>query len=71
MFAASTQPQLSVSHNKIGDIAIAEGNLAAARTAYQAALDIRARLAAADPANTRWQNDLAAARQRVESLDAT
>ena len=52
---ANTQWQrdLSVSHNKLGDVAVAAGDLAAARTAYQASLDIAARLAAADPANTR------------------
>jgi hypothetical protein len=43
-------------------------DLAAARTAYQAALGIAARLAAADPANTRWQRDLAIRRQRLEGL---
>jgi predicted negative regulator of RcsB-dependent stress response len=39
-------------------VAVAAGDLAAARTAYQAALDIAARLAATDPANTEWQRDL-------------
>ena len=52
------QRDLSVSHNKLGDVAIAAGDLAAARTAYQACQDIAARLAAADPANTEWQRDL-------------
>ena len=46
------QRDLSVSHNKLGDLAIAAGDLTAARTAYHAGLDIRQRLAAADPANT-------------------
>ena len=44
--------------HKLGDVAVAAGDLAAARTAYQASLDIRLRLAAADPANTGWQRDL-------------
>ena len=35
------QRDLSVSHNKLGDVAVAAGDLAAARTAYQASLDIR------------------------------
>ena len=57
---ASTEWQrdLSVSHNKLGDVAMAAGDLAAARAAYQAYQDIAARLAAADPANTEWQRDL-------------
>ena len=48
------QRDLSVSHNKLGDVARAAGDLAAARAAYQASLDIAVRLAAADPANTLW-----------------
>ncbi len=35
------QRDLSVSHDKLGDVAGAAGDLAAARTAYQASLDIR------------------------------
>ena len=46
------QRDLSVNHNRLGDVAVAAGDLTAARAAYQASLDIRARLAAADPANT-------------------
>lgn len=41
-----------------GDIRTAQGNLAAALDAYQAALDIRDALAKADPDNTEWQRDL-------------
>ena len=52
------QRDLSISHNKLGDVAVAAGDLAAARAAYQASQDIRTRLAAADPANTEWQRDL-------------
>ena len=51
-------------------MAIAEGDLAAARAAYQDSLDIRARLAAADPANTEWQRDLERAQQKVSSPDS-
>lgn len=48
---------------------MAAGDLTAARAAYQAALDIAARLAAADPANTQWQRDLERAQQKISSLD--
>ena len=61
---------MSVSHNKLGDLAVAGGDLAAARTGHQAGLDIAAPLAAADPANTGWQRDLSASRQRLEYLEA-
>jgi hypothetical protein len=39
-------------------VALEAGDLAAARTAYQARLDIMTRLAAADPADTDWQREL-------------
>ena len=46
-------------------MAIAAGDLTAARTAYQASLDIRTRLAAADPANTGWQRDLSVSHNKL------
>jgi hypothetical protein len=62
------QRDLSVSHNKLGDVAVAARDLEAARTAYQASLDIAERLAAADPTNTTWRRDLQTARQRMNDL---
>jgi TIR domain len=62
------QRDLSVSHNRLGDLATAAGDLTAARTAYQAALDIAERLAAADPTNTGWQEAVRAGRQRITDL---
>ncbi len=59
------QRDLSVSHSKLGVVAVAAGDLAAARAAYQAGLDIAARLAAADPANTQWQRDLSVSHDRL------
>jgi hypothetical protein len=59
------QRDLSVSHNKLGDVARAAGDLAAARAAYQASLDIAVRLAAADPANTTWQRDLSVSHNKL------
>ena len=46
-------------------MAIAAGDLTAARAAYQASLDIAARLAAADPANTEWQRDLSISHDKL------
>jgi hypothetical protein len=40
-------------------VQVALGNLAAARKAYQEALDLGRALVAADPTNARWQRDLA------------
>jgi hypothetical protein len=65
---AGWQRDLSVSHNRLGDVAVAAGDLAAARAAYQASLDIRVRLAAADPANAQWQSDLAYVEGKVRDL---
>jgi len=59
---------LSVSHERLGEVAVDAGDLAAARAAYQASLDIRTRLAAADPANTQWQRDLQRVRQKINDL---
>ena len=49
---------------------MAAGDLTAARTAYQASLDIAERLAAADPANTQWQRDLSFVRQKLVDLES-
>ena len=52
-------------------MAIAAGDLTAARTAYQAALDIAARLTAADPANAGWQHDLETMQQKIDDLSSS
>jgi hypothetical protein len=65
------QRDLSVSHNKLGDFAVAGGDRAAAATHFQAALDIAARLAAADPSNTGWQRDLDLLRALVDDQTAS
>ena len=62
------QRDLSVSHNKLGDLAVAAGDLAAAQQHYQAALTIRERLAAADPTNTEWQRDLSVSHEQLGDL---
>ena len=46
------QRELSVSYNKLGDVAVAAGQLDAARRAYEQGLAIRERLATADPSNS-------------------
>ena len=59
------QRDLSLSHNRLGDVATAAGDLAAAQAAYQASLDTRTRLAAADPANAGWQRDLSVSHSKL------
>ena len=62
------QRDLSVSHNKVGDLAAASGDLSAARDAYTAALAIRQRLADADPGNAGWQRDLSVSHDMIGGL---
>ena len=52
------QRDLSVSHNKIGNVLVAQGDGAGALAAYRKTLAIAEALAARDPANTTWQRDL-------------
>jgi hypothetical protein len=47
---------------------VAAGDLATARTHYQASLDIRERLATANPTNTGWQRELQLVRQQIDDL---
>ncbi len=60
------QRDLSVSHNNIGNIASAAGDLTAARASYQAALDIAMRLTGDDPANAALAEKI---RQQLKQLD--
>ncbi|MBU0609305.1 MAG: DUF4062 domain-containing protein, partial [Armatimonadetes bacterium] len=59
------QRELSVSHERLGDVRVAKGDLRGALAAYKAALAIGERLAAADPGNAAWQRDLAASYSRL------
>jgi len=65
---AGWQRDLSVSHNKLGDVLRAQGDLTAALAAYRASLEISARLAAADPGNAGWQRDLWVSYWRMASM---
>ena len=52
------QRDLSVSHEKVGDVQLAQGDLAGALTSYRDSLAIADRLAKSDPGNAGWQRDL-------------
>ena len=62
---AEWQRDLSVSHNKIGNVLRAQGNLTGALQAFQASLEIAKGLAAADPGNTGWQRDLSVSQEKI------
>ena len=62
------QRDLSVSHERLGDLAVAAGDTTTAADHYNTGLAIRERLAAADPANTEWQRDLSISHNRLGDL---
>ena len=62
------QRDLSVSHDRIGNIERAQGNLAAALTSFQAGMAIAQKLAAADPSNSQWQLDFVISCWKVGNL---
>jgi tetratricopeptide (TPR) repeat protein len=55
----------TIARNRLGDVAVAAGDLAAATEHYQAGLAIREKLAATDPTNSLWQRDLSLSRERL------
>jgi hypothetical protein len=63
------QRDLSVSHNKIGDVLVAQGDGAGALAAYRKSLAIGEALAQRDPANTQWQVDVAVSCAKLGGLD--
>ncbi len=62
------QRDLSASHERLGDIAKAQGDLPAAKAAYTASLEIRKTLTARDPENTQWQRDLAVSHNKLGDI---
>ena len=54
-----------MSHTKVGDVLVAQGDGAGALTAYRESLAIRERLAASDPSNASWQRDLSVSHTKV------
>ena len=64
------QRDLSVSHDRIGNVLVAQGDRVAALAAFRKGLAIRETLAARDPANTGWQVDLAVSSAKLGSHEA-
>ena len=62
---AGWQRDLSVSYNKVGDVQVAQGDLAGALTSYRDSLAIADRLAKSDPGNAGWQRDLSVSYNKV------
>ncbi|MEZ5930458.1 MAG: tetratricopeptide repeat protein [Alphaproteobacteria bacterium] len=56
---------LSVCHNELGNVRVAQGDLDGALRAFQDGLAIAERLAEADPANAGWQRDLSVCHEKI------
>ncbi|MBX7209925.1 MAG: TIR domain-containing protein [Verrucomicrobiaceae bacterium] len=65
---AAWQRDLSVSLNKLGDLAIAQGDLPAALRWHTECHGILQRLAQSDPANAAWQRDLSVSLNKLGDL---
>ncbi len=68
---ADGQRDRSVALNELGDVLVAQGDLAGARQRFQDSLDIAKRLADADPSSAVLQRDVAASLWRMASLPAS
>ena len=64
------QRDLSVSYEKVGDVQVAQGDLAGALKSYRDSLAIRDRLAKSDPGNAGWQRDLSVSYDKVGDVQA-
>jgi tetratricopeptide (TPR) repeat protein len=62
---AGWQRDLSVSHERIGDVLQRQGDLNGALAAYRAGMTIAERLAASDRDNADWQRDLSVSHERI------
>ena len=65
---AGWRRDLSVSYNKVGDVQVAQGDLAGALTSYRDSLAIRDRLAQSDSGNAGWRRDLSVSHNKVGNV---
>jgi tetratricopeptide (TPR) repeat protein len=59
----------SVALNCVGDVLVAQGNLAEALRSFRDGLLIAERLAQSDPGNAGWQRDLAVSHERIGDVE--
>ena len=62
---AQWQHHLAISHDRIGSVLQAQGDLVAALREYRTSVMIAGRASAADPANSAWQRDLGIAHEHL------
>jgi tetratricopeptide (TPR) repeat protein len=60
--------ELSASHINVGDILLDQGDLAGAKQAYQASMELYTRLGESDPADVGWKKMLAVVSNKLGSL---
>jgi tetratricopeptide (TPR) repeat protein len=60
----------SAGHDRIGDLQVAQGDLAGALKSYGAALEIAERLPTQDPGNAGWQRNLSVSHNKIGSVQA-
>ena len=65
---AEYQRDLSISHERLGNLAIASGDSATAEQPYRTSLSIAERLTAADPDNAEYQRDLSISHDKLGNL---
>lgn len=66
--AASEERDLAAASCELGDVRVAQGDLAGALQAYTESQQIFERLAAADPGNAAWQRDLIVSHAKLAQL---
>ena len=64
------QRDLSLSYERLGNVAVAQGKLDEAARAYGDGLAIRKKLTVLDPGNTEWQRDLSVSFFKISKLQA-
>jgi tetratricopeptide (TPR) repeat protein len=62
---AAWQHHLAISHDRIGSVLHAQGDLVAALREYRISVTIAGRASSADPANSAWQRDLGIAHEHL------
>ena len=57
-----------MSYQKVGNVQVAQGDLPATLTSYQASFAIRDRLVKSDPGNAGWQYDLSVSNAKLANV---
>ena len=62
---ADWQRDLSVNHDRIGDVLLGQGNLGDALDSFRQSMAVRQRLVVSDPSNAGWQRDLSDSQESI------